>query len=111
MLMNLLISLKHYLKKAITRWLNNALVKDVQINKNLKRKQVMTDESNFHTPLELCLRLQYRTNRKVIHKTDFSKKKNEKTIDPINDTISDLQKSVTIDSECNPMREKPMHNP
>lgn len=32
---------------------------------------MMIDQSNFKTPLELWLNLQYRTSRKLIKKTDF----------------------------------------
>lgn len=62
----------------------NASLKDTQISKNIKKKQKMTHESNFHTPLELCLRLQYRSSRKYITKTNFSLHKTPESAEKVN---------------------------
>jgi hypothetical protein len=69
----------------------NAMIKDNQITKNMIRKQKITDKSNFHTPLELCLRLQYRSNRKQISKTDFTV---QKPVDRIFEEDNDLDRRV-----------------
>ena len=68
----------------------------------MRKKLKITDESTLNTPLELCLKLQYRSSRKIIQKTDF---KLQKPIDRVfYDDINqeDQDKSRTIDVAVSP---------
>ena len=91
----------------------NAMLKDNQIANNMKRKAKITDQSNFHTPLELCLRLQYRASRKQITKTDYSVQKpvdrvysDDDTLEPENGGHSPKQKdrSIAVEVKTTPSK-------
>jgi hypothetical protein len=49
-----------------------AQLKDLKLFKKISAKAKITDEKNFHTTLELCLRNQYMKSHKKISKTNYS---------------------------------------
>lgn len=64
--------MSNYLSLKFRKMISNSKIKDLKLSKNIRKRAKITDEKNFHTTLELCLRNQYKKTRKKISKTNYS---------------------------------------
>jgi hypothetical protein len=89
-------AMSNYLSLIFRKMMSSSKIKDLKLLKSIRKRTKITDEKNFNTTLELCLRNQYKKTHKKISKTNYSISDIDMSIDACH-TIKSHIDSVNLD--------------